>query len=184
MHCLSRTPGKGPSPSCCALGVCTLLLTVSFFWESSVREAPLDGKDSRGAALCVVGADLAEPGVRSIVPIYPVTRLFADETDSWRRHAVGYGNDAELLEAFNAAYAGENVRDPLVSVDLASDEMVRGRPPCGGLLEQVRDKSIGRLAAVRADGTIFRSLCVYWPCLLNLWYNMPRYGRRRKQVVT
>lgn len=85
------------------------------------------GGDSAGGNLAFAAA-LVEPGVRSIVPIYPVTRLFTDETDSWRKYAVGYGNDAELLEAFNAAYAGANAHNPLVSVDLATDEMLRKLP--------------------------------------------------------
>lgn len=85
------------------------------------------GGDSAGGNLAFAAA-LVEPGVRSIVPIYPVTKLFTEETDSWRKYAVGYGNDAELLEAFNAAYAGRNTHDPLVSVDLATDEMLRKLP--------------------------------------------------------
>lgn len=86
------------------------------------------GGDSAGGNLAFAAA-LAEPGVHSIVPIYPVTRLFTVETESWRTYGKGYGNDAELMEAFQEAYAGANGRDPLVSVECATDEALRGLPP-------------------------------------------------------
>ena len=44
-------------------------------------------------------------------------------------YGKGYGDDAELLEAFNEAYSGGAARNPLVSVGLASDETLAKLPP-------------------------------------------------------
>ena len=86
------------------------------------------GGDSAGGKLAFAGA-LSVPGVHKIVPIYPVTKLFTEPTPSWQRYAKGYGNDAELLEAFNEAYAQQSTHNPLVSVGLASDAQLQSLPP-------------------------------------------------------
>ena len=62
------------------------------------------GGDSAGGNLALATA-LSVPGVNSVIPIYPVTELFTRRSHSWRKYGKGYGNDAELLEAFNEAYA-------------------------------------------------------------------------------
>lgn len=72
---------------------------------------------------------LSVQGIAKVIPIYPVTKLFTEYTDSWTTYGKGYGNDAELLEAFNEAYGGQQVRHPLASVGLASDEMLSQLPP-------------------------------------------------------
>ena len=86
------------------------------------------GGDSAGGNLAIATA-LSTEGVHAIFPIYPVTELFTTETASWRKYASGYGDDAELLEAFNAAYANGQARNPLVSVGLADDDALRRLPP-------------------------------------------------------
>ena len=68
-------------------------------------------------------------GVHKVIPIYPVTKLFTETTPSWEKYAKGYGNDAELLEAFNEAYAQKETHNPLVSVGLASDAALTKLPP-------------------------------------------------------
>ncbi len=86
------------------------------------------GGDSAGGNLALATAT-TERGVHKVVPIYPVTKLFTERTASWEKYATGYGNDAELLEAFNEAYAAGNERNPLVSVALADDATLKALPP-------------------------------------------------------
>ena len=56
-------------------------------------------------------------------------KLFTEPTNSWTTYALGYGDDAELLEAFNEAYAQGQEKEPFVSVGLAPDTMLRQLPP-------------------------------------------------------
>lgn len=86
------------------------------------------GGDSAGGNLALTTA-LSVSGVSKVISIYPVTKLFTETTPSWRKYATGYGDDAELLEAFNEAYAGVNTKNPLVSPGLASDSALQSLPP-------------------------------------------------------
>ena len=86
------------------------------------------GGDSAGGNLALATA-LSVRGVCKVVPIYPVVKLFTEQTASWRKYATGYGDDAELLEAFFEAYAVGNKKNPLVSPGLASDFMLQSLPP-------------------------------------------------------
>lgn len=86
------------------------------------------GGDSAGGNLAIATA-MSAKGVCKVIPIYPVTKLFSEQTASWQNYAKGYGNDAELLEAFNEAYARQEERNPLVSVGLADDKALQSLPP-------------------------------------------------------
>lgn len=86
------------------------------------------GGDSAGGNLALATA-LSVPGISKVIPIYPVTKLFTEQTPSWIKYAKGYGNDAKLLEAFNEAYANNQERNPLASVGLCSDEALKALPP-------------------------------------------------------
>lgn len=86
------------------------------------------GGDSAGGNLALATA-LSVHGVHKVIPIYPVTKAFADGSASWQRFATGYGDDAELLEAFCDAYASGQSHAPLVSPGLASDAALRALPP-------------------------------------------------------
>lgn len=86
------------------------------------------GGDSAGGNLAIATA-MTMKGVCKVIPIYPVTKLFTEPTSSWQKYAKGYGNDAELLEAFNEAYARLEERNPLVSVGLADDKALQSLPP-------------------------------------------------------
>lgn len=66
----------------------------------------------------------------SLVLFYPVTKAWADGSSSWKNYAEGYGLDAQLMEAFNAAYIGTgDARYPLVSPGVADDELLKQLPP-------------------------------------------------------
>ena len=86
------------------------------------------GGDSAGGNLSIATA-LSTPGVYSLIPIYPVTKVFIAPSDSWNQYAVGYGCDAELLESFNQAYARKESQNSLVSVALATNSDLRNLPP-------------------------------------------------------
>lgn len=86
------------------------------------------GGDSAGGNLALATA-MSIDGVHKVIPIYPVTKLFTEITPLWEKYAVGYGDDAELLEAFNDAYARNETHNPLVSVGLASDAALTKLPP-------------------------------------------------------
>ena len=90
------------------------------------------GGDSAGGNLSLAVA-LTSPVERmphALLLYYPVTKAWADGGDSWRRYGRGYGLDAALMEAGNAAYAGDDREDPLVSPACAADEALRRLPPC------------------------------------------------------
>ncbi len=86
------------------------------------------GGDSAGGNLALATA-MAAPGVCRVAAVYPVTKLFKEEIPSWTQYATGYGDDGELLEAFCEAYAKGRERDPLASVALAADSVLRALPP-------------------------------------------------------
>ena len=86
------------------------------------------GGDSAGGNLALATA-MTAAGVCKVAAIYPVTKLFRETTPSWTRYATGYGDDAELLEAFCEAYAKGAERNPAASVALASDSVLRTLPP-------------------------------------------------------
>lgn len=88
----------------------------------------LVGGDSAGGQLALATA-LSEPSVRAVISIYPVIKLYAEATPSWQQYAKGYGNDAELMHTFNAAYGREQTRHPLASVALAPDSLLVKLPP-------------------------------------------------------
>lgn len=86
------------------------------------------GGDRAGGNLAIA-CGMSLDGVRSIIPIYPVTLLFTQTSPSWNTYAQGYGDDAELLEAFNEAYARSEAHHPLVSVGTAPDSLLQRLPP-------------------------------------------------------
>lgn len=89
------------------------------------------GGDSAGGNLAIATTMTVggKSSVHRLLPIYPVTELFTHPTTSWLTYAQGYGDDAELLEAFNEAYARGQQQNPLVSVGLATDESLQQLPP-------------------------------------------------------
>lgn len=99
----------------------------AFKWGGDSTHVSVGG-DSAGGNLALATA-LSVPGISNVIPIYPVTKLFTEQTPSWIKYAKGYGNDAKLLEAFNEAYANNQERNPLASVGLCSDEALKALPP-------------------------------------------------------
>ncbi len=96
-------------------------------WDCDSTQIAVGG-DSAGGNLALA-AGMSVLGIAKIIPIYPVTKLFTEITPSWIKYGQGYGNDAELLEAFNEAYANHDERNPLISVGLSSDDALKALPP-------------------------------------------------------
>lgn len=121
-----------------ALDACTAALrqTVERAAEWGLDSGRISvGGDSAGGnlALAVALRGMADctacPPVRSLVLFYPVTKAWADGSDTWQTYASGYGLDASLMEAFNEAYTlGTDAVQPLVSPAQAADEWLARLP--------------------------------------------------------
>lgn len=73
------------------------------------------GGDSSGGNLAIATAMSVPAGaLESLVLFYPVTRAYADGSESWLRYGRGYGLDSDLMDAFNEAYTDDR-RNGLVS---------------------------------------------------------------------
>ncbi len=79
------------------------------------------GGDSSGGNLAIATALSAKCQglIESMVLFYPVTKAFADGSDSWKRYAEGYALDASLMEQFNKAYIRERT-SYIPSVDVGT----------------------------------------------------------------
>lgn len=90
------------------------------------------GGDSSGGnlALATSLSDACKGIIHSLVLFYPVTKAFADGSDSWKEFGCGYGLDAELMEAFNDAYCiNATPTDERISMGLCNDEKLSSLPP-------------------------------------------------------
>lgn len=86
------------------------------------------GGDSSGGNLAIATILSLPPSTfDTLVTFYPVTKAYADGSDSWREFGLGYGLDAEIMEAFNDAYISD-CHNPLVSPAEASDSLLRRLP--------------------------------------------------------
>lgn len=89
------------------------------------------GGDSAGGNLAVALACSALSGVgpELLLLFYPVTKVFSDDSMSWKLFGAGYGLDAGIMDVFNRAYAGTgSVDNPLMSVGLCDAETLNRLP--------------------------------------------------------
>ena len=99
------------------------------------------GGDSSGGNLAISTAlsDTIAGKIKSLILFYPVTKAFADGSESWKKYGAGYGLDSDLMTAFNDAYArNANPKDSRISVGL-SDENVMDKLPETLLIAAGRD---------------------------------------------
>lgn len=99
------------------------------------------GGDSSGGNLAISTAlsDTIAGKIKSLILFYPVTKAFADGSESWKKYGAGYGLDSVLMTAFNDAYArNANPKDSRISVGL-SDENVMDKLPETLLIAAGRD---------------------------------------------
>ncbi len=133
------------------------------------------GGDSAGGNLAIATALSPECAgmAESLILFYPVTKAFADNSDSWKRYGEGYGLDASLMDEFNRAYAsGSPSGIPFIDVGLASDDDL-GRLPCTLLVAAGRDilRDQGEEFATRlSPGKITR---IEFPGAVHLFITVP-----------
>lgn len=88
------------------------------------------GGDSSGGNLAIATAlSFPENTFSSLITFYPVTKAYADNSESWKRFGRGYGLDSELMNAFNDAYNTADLHHPLVSPSEAADSLLTKLPP-------------------------------------------------------
>ena len=89
------------------------------------------GGDSSGGNLALATAlsERCRGCIESLLLFYPVTKAFADASESWRLYGKGFGLDAEIMEAFNRAYTlHADACSTAISVGLCSDAELRHLP--------------------------------------------------------
>lgn len=87
------------------------------------------GGDSSGGNLAIATAlSFPENTFSSLITFYPVTKAYADNSESWKLFGKGFGLDSELMNAFNEAYTTES-HNPLVSPAEADDHALAKLPP-------------------------------------------------------
>lgn len=87
------------------------------------------GGDSSGGNLAIATAmSFPESTFNSLIIFYPVTKAYADGSNSWKQFGKGFGLDSELMNAFNDAYTSDS-HNPLVSPAEASDSVLSKLPP-------------------------------------------------------
>lgn len=87
------------------------------------------GGDSSGGNLAIATAmSFPKSTFCSLILFYPVTKAYADGSNSWKQFGNGFGLDSELMNAFNNAYTSD-LYNPLVSPAEASDSVLSKLPP-------------------------------------------------------
>ena len=88
------------------------------------------GGDSSGGNLAIASSLRLPDALSSLVLFYPVTKAFADGSQSWNTYGKGYGLDARLMEEFNRAYTIDaNALHPLISPACAPFAALTHLPP-------------------------------------------------------
>ncbi len=96
--------------------------------EWNVSAISLGGDSSGGNLAIATAMSFPEGTFSSLVAFYPVTRAYADGSESWREYGDGFGLDSPLMEAFNDAYTSD-IHNPLVSPLEADSETLSKLPP-------------------------------------------------------
>lgn len=125
------------------------------------------GGDSSGGNLALATAlsEGLKGQIESLVLFYPVTKAFADGSESWQQYGEGYGLDAEIMEAFNEAYTlHADAMQTDISVGLNTDKVLQSLPRTllvaaerDILRDQGRElaeRMAGRATRVEYEGTV------------------------------
>lgn len=141
------------------------------------------GGDSSGGNLAIATA-LRWPGaVHSLLLFYPVTKAFADGSDSWSSFGRGFGLDSRIMQQFNRAYTlHAEPTDTLISPGLCSDATIAALPPTL-LVAAERDilRDQGHEFAAKAPQTITR---VELPYTVHLFITVPGQNAAFNQAVS
>ncbi|MGN0223509.1 MAG: alpha/beta hydrolase [Muribaculaceae bacterium] len=141
------------------------------------------GGDSSGGNLAIATALRSPCSVHSLLLFYPVTKAFADGSDSWARYGRGYGLDSRIMQQFNRAYTlHAEPTDSLISPGLCSDATLAALPPTL-LVAAERDilRDQGREFAAKAPHRITR---VELPYTVHLFITVPGQDAAFNQAVS
>ena len=141
------------------------------------------GGDSSGGNLAIATALRHPQAVYSLVLFYPVTKAFADGSDSWTRYGRGYGLDSRIMEQFNRAYTlHAEPTDTLISPGLCSNATIAALPSTL-LVAAERDilRDQGREFAAKAPQRITR---VELPYTVHLFITVPGQDTAFNQAVS
>lgn len=118
------------APDACEAAV-RLALDKAAEWGCDTSRVAVGGDSSGGNLALAAALRLLRNGderLSRLLLFYPVVDARPDASASWRDYAVGYGLDADLMEAFNAAYAADAPERPDISVALADAALLRRLP--------------------------------------------------------
>lgn len=130
------------------------------------------GGDSSGGNLSIATAIRCNGKVDKLLLFYPVTKAFADGSQSWERYGSGFGLDARIMNEFNRAYTlRAEASDTLISPGLCSSATLANLPPTL-LVAAQRDILCdqGREFAAKAPNTVTR---VEIPMAVHLFITVP-----------
>jgi acetyl esterase len=132
------------------------------------------GGDSSGGNLAIASvlSDRCAGMIESLVLFYPVTKAFADNSLSWQKYGEGYGLDAEIMDVFNRAYAGDvDPYDERISVGMCDSKMLE-RIPRTLLVAAGRDILCdqGREFAAKVGSRLMR---IEFPDAVHLFITVP-----------
>ena len=98
--------------------------------QIDVKRITIGGDSSGGnLALATALSRQCRGKIESLLLFYPVTKAFADGSESWMLYGQGYGLDAEIMEAFNLAYTLEaDAYSTSISVGLCDDDELKALP--------------------------------------------------------
>ncbi len=174
------------SPFPAALNDCTAALEYAHTNAAILKTTPAlisIGGDSAGGNLAVAAAlKCGCLPVRSLILFYPVTKAYADDSESWNKYGHGYGLDADLMAEFNKAYTiGTSPHNPLISISSAKTENLAKLPPTllvGAGRDILRDQ--GKEFADRLPGIVRR---VEFPGAVHLFITVPGQPTAFKKAV-
>ncbi len=139
--------------------------------------------DSAGGNLALAAASVCRPD--GLLLFYPVVDATADGRPSWVRYGKGYGLDADLMEAFNEAYAPASLRraSPLLSPLRAAATLPRLPPTLlvAAECDILADQGKAFAEALRAKGHPLRRKVI--PGSVHLFVTVPGQPRARAAAL-
>jgi len=174
------------SPFPAALNDCTTALKYAHANATILKTSPTlisIGGDSAGGNLAAATAlKCSHLPIRSLILFYPVTKAYADDSESWNKYGHGYGLDADLMAEFNKAYTIRTTPyNPLISISLAKTGNLAKLPPTllvGAGRDILRDQ--GKEFADHLPGIVRR---VEFPGAVHLFITVPGQPTAFKKAV-
>lgn len=139
--------------------------------------------DSAGGNLALTAADACRPD--GLLLFYPVVDATMDNRPSWQRYGKGYGLDANLMEAFNDAYAPAPLRraSPHLSPLRALDALPRLPPTLliAAECDILADQGKAFVETLQAKGHPIRRTVI--PGSVHLFITVPGQPKARAKAL-